>query len=162
MGLRKISTTSLASGFTLIEVVVVLGLFVSILAMTAFIGVQSYRRYAFYTQRSLAVSALQKARSQALDNLCLGSNCTGGQPHGVHFTADGRCEIFQGLSFDPADPGNETVCEDESVAFEPADVVFLPLSAESAAGPISFSLADTLGHSALITVGSFGQILWAN
>jgi prepilin-type N-terminal cleavage/methylation domain-containing protein len=152
----------LARGFTLIEVVVVLGLFVAILAMTAFIGTQSYRRYAFYTQRSLAISALQKARSQALDNLCLGSNCSGGQAHGVHFSADGQCEIFQGLNFNPADPANETVCEDQSVPFEPVDAVFLPLSADSAAGPVSLSLSDALGHSAKIAVGAFGQISWTN
>ena len=162
MELRRIFTTNPANGFTLIEVVVVLGLFAAILAATAFIGIQSYRRYAFYTQRNLAISALQKARSLALSNICLGPNCTGGQPHGVHFTSDGRCEIFQGLIFDPSDPANETVCQDRGVAFGPMDAVFLPLSANLAAGPGTLNLADALGHSALITVGSFGQISWTN
>jgi len=56
--------------------------------ITAFglvMNMNAFRGFSFRNDRDTMVAALQKARSQAINNICLGTGCTDGKPHGVYF-----------------------------------------------------------------------------
>src|SRR3989344_7957997 len=65
----QLPTNSLNQGFTLIEVIVVLGLFAILGAMTAVVGSSDIRGSALHSERDLAVNLLQKTRARAIANI---------------------------------------------------------------------------------------------
>jgi len=56
------------SGFSLIEVLIVLGIFAMIMALGLIISFDSYKGYLFRTERGTVVSVLERARSRAMNN----------------------------------------------------------------------------------------------
>ena len=158
MALRKICTPE--KGFTQIELIVVIGLFAIVAGFALIMSMDDYRAASYRSERDMAIAVLQRARSEALAGLCLGS-CTDGKPHGVHVQS-GQYVIFQGTSFVAGDPLNEViVMRDKAVSITgAADVVFSLLSAT--ATPATLTFGDGLGHTSTISVGSEGQITWTN
>jgi hypothetical protein len=106
---------------------------------------------------------LQKARSQAINNICLSGGliiCNDGVAHGVYFEP-GKYIIFQGTAYNPADDVNEIITTDPSVNISSAPlpyVIFSQLSATTSGATIS--IQDSSGHSATATVNFQGQIDW--
>ncbi len=80
-----------ARGFTLIEVVVATAILMLIAGAGLFMSFDVYRDYAFNSEVKVVISLLQKARSQALNNI----NQT---DHGVYFTSSDYI-LFQGTSY---------------------------------------------------------------
>ncbi len=70
-------------GFTLVELLVVIGITTILLGSALFIGMDSYKRYVFHAEQQILVSVLEKARSRALNN--------------IHNSAHGVC--FQGSQY---------------------------------------------------------------
>lgn len=159
MASRKACTPK---GFSLIEITVSLGLFAMLGTVTLLMSMQSYGGYSFHTTGQLLVAALQKARSDALHNVCIGGNCTGGLPHGVHISAT-QLALFQGTAYDPNDDANVYVAlQNPTIALGGlTDVVFSQLTADVSV-PGAIAVTDTNGHSVTVTVGSEGQISWSN
>ena len=158
MALRKTFRAS-ARAFTLIEILVVIGLLIVIGGFTAFVSLESYRSAIFKDDRSLLVSALLKARSQAINNMCFGAGCTDGLSHGVHIES-GAYTVFQGTTYVPSDPLNETYeGNPATVVGGMTDVVFEKLSGETTAGTIT--LGDTALHASTVTINSEGMITWS-
>jgi len=130
-----------------------------------FVSMDSYRGSSFRSERDTLVSVLQKARGQAMSNICLGS-CTGndGLKHGVHFTST-QYIIFQGNSYSAADSTNQAVPINNSVTITdtssnpPADIIFNQLDAVTAAATIR--IADG-SHTSDITINTEAQISWTN
>jgi Tfp pilus assembly protein FimT len=155
------------TGFTLLEVLIVIGLLIFLTGLTALMSLDSYRGYSFRGQRDNVISVLQKARGQAMNNVCLGSTptCSGGRPHGVHFSTD-EYIIFQGASLDDT-PENashdQVISADYPLIFTPAapEAVFKQLSGDATA-PLNFTVSDEFGHSSDITINSEGRISWSN
>ena len=87
------------AGMTLAEVIVVMAILSIVAAISLAVSMDSYRGYAFRGDRDMLVAVLQKARSQAINNICRGSSCTNGKPHGVHFASPGQYVIFEGTDF---------------------------------------------------------------
>src|ERR1700689_1033039 len=78
------------SGFTVTEILIVLGLFVMIASLAVIASLSDYRAFAFRGDRDLLISSLEKARGQAVSNVCLPGgivNCNDGAAHGIHFGA---------------------------------------------------------------------------
>jgi prepilin-type N-terminal cleavage/methylation domain-containing protein len=150
------------AGFSLIELTIVLGLFAILGTVTLCMSMQSYGGYSFHATGQLLVAALQKARSDALHNVCIGGNCTGGLPHGVHISAN-QLVLFQGVTYNPNDDANVYVpLQNPTIALGGlTDVVFAQLTADVGA-PGVIAVTDTEGRSAIVTVGSEGQISWSN
>src|SRR4051812_38879538 len=71
------------AGFSLIEILVVMGLLVLMSGFGLFVSMETYQGSNFSCDRSLFVAALQRARAQAIHNMCYGT-CTDGVAHGVH------------------------------------------------------------------------------
>ncbi len=82
-------------GFSLIEILVVMGMLMIVGGFTAAMGYGSFRSGAFYGEQGILISALQKARAAALNNIRE-------SPHGVAvFPAlhPGSYVVFEGTSY---------------------------------------------------------------
>ena len=161
MALRRTFTPNLRRGFSLIEIIVVMSLFIAVAGMGLFVSMDSYRGFMFRSERDSVVSLLNKARSQALNNMCFGATCSGGKAHGVHFAA-GQYTIFQGYTYAGRDVASDEVvaARDLAASVTPlTDIVFSPLAATTSSG--TFTVTQD-SHSSVITVGTEGQIQWTN
>jgi prepilin-type N-terminal cleavage/methylation domain-containing protein len=147
------------SGFTLIEVLVVLGILTILSTLGYLVTIDFYKSYAFNSERDTLVSILQKARTQSLSNI-------NQSPHGVYM--DGlNYLIFQGSSyvsrvpsFDrsiPVFPGISIVPQAPLPPL-PLQVVFTQLSGDpDTAGNIVLTDGK---RTATIFLNSGGQINW--
>lgn len=144
-------------GLTLIEILVVIGLLMIIGCLIGFVNLDAWRGSVFRGERNLLVSSLQRARSQSFNNVCLGSGCTDGRPHGVSIQS-GRYVIFQGSSYASRDAAVDQVVDASSLVSHAglAEIVFGQLRGNAgAAGDII--LSDGV-RSATISVNSEGAI----
>jgi len=130
--------------------------------MALLMSMQSYGGYSFYTVRQLLVTTLQKARSEALANVCEGAVCTDGVAHGVHISSS-ELVLFQGIAYDPNDAANVYLpLQNANITITGAsDVVFDPLTANVAL-PDEIVVTDTKGRVSTTTLGAQGQLSWSN
>ncbi len=166
---------SSSKGFTLIEILVVFGIFALIISLGLIVSMDSFRSFAFRNEQNLAISVLQKARSQAMSNVCIGqvtSNpaqcslpgyCCDGKSHGVYFDSN-QYVIFQGAAFNAGDPANQNISKNNDdvkitdlSGYPPSDIIFNQLEGTVAANwAIKISAS---GHPpAQITINREGQI----
>ena len=150
--------TSSRGGFTLIEVLIVIGILSVLGAMTLFIDLGSYRGDAFRAERNTISTLLQKARADALNNI-------NQEPHGVAiFPADHPKSyvLFEGTTYG-ANPASHDVV-DASYILElgpgsPTEVVFEQLNGNAnVAGVITLkdpnrtvTLDITINHEGMIS-----------
>jgi prepilin-type N-terminal cleavage/methylation domain-containing protein len=148
------------TGFTLIEVLVVMGLLAAIAGLVSFANFDSWRGYTFRSERNLLVSVLHKARSQSISNICLGSalTCTDGKPHGVKIQGD-KYIIFQGASFIARDAAFDQNIDAAGTVSHAgiSEVVFAQLSGDAVgtAGDIIF---DDGIRTVTISINNEGRI----
>lgn len=162
------------TGFTLIEVIVVVSMLMAIGALVVFINFNTWRGYAFRGECDLLTSVLQKARNQSINNICLGSGCIDGRPHGVAIRPPDRPNkyvIFQGNSYtDPAHDFSldEVFDSNENMNIQGiGEVVFSQLSGEASFPQNpglpegNIILNETNGfHSETISINNEGRISW--
>ena len=165
MVLRKISIRN--RGFSLIELLVIMGLISLVAGFGLIVSMDDYRGYNFRSERDVVVSTLQKARSQAVSNMCYGSGCTDGKQHGVYFGTPGHYIIFQGASYTAGDPTNEDIAAKNAAASVSGitSVVFTQLSGTAVtipASPSTLTVVDTGGHTSVVTIEASGRIWWSN
>ncbi len=156
---RKISTVK--KGFSLIELLVVLGMLAVIGGFSLAISMENYRGSAFDDEQALLIAALQKARSEGLSGVCIGGSCTAGQSHGVHIDP-AQLVIFQGTNYSESDANNEYLpLQNNALMFSGmSDVVFAEFSGDaSPAGAIVLSDTDRVSTT---TIGEEGQIMLDN
>jgi prepilin-type N-terminal cleavage/methylation domain-containing protein len=152
-------------GFSLIEILVVVGLVVILSGLALFVSMDSFRGSNFRTERDLIVSILQHARALSINNVCDGAGCVNGLPHGLHVANDSYV-LFQGSTYNSADINN--------VAFErnnlfslsgfltTNDVLFLQLEGTTTCSTCDLTISDGAGHSSTISVSAEGRIAWTN
>ena len=70
-------------GATFFEVLVVLGILAIVGTSALFVTMDAYRSSSFRSDRDLLLATLQRARAQAMNNVCLGTGCVDGVRHGV-------------------------------------------------------------------------------
>lgn len=145
-------------GFSLIEVMVVMTILTLLAGVGLVMNMDDFRSYMFRDERNVLVAALQKARSQAVNNVCIGSSCTDGLPHGVHI-APGQYTIFQGASFVPGSSANLKIDGNAnmSVICTTPEVIFGQLSGQVGTD-WNVVLADAYGHTTTISVNKEGRI----
>ena len=138
-------------GFSVLELVLVVGLLGAIAGFTIIISIDSYQRFAFWSERDTIVALLQRARSQAMSN-------TNGQPHCLRVQS-GQYIIFPGSA--PGGSSDVVVRANDALTVTPtlADVVFEQLSGDVNSS-LTIALADTSGHHATIVVNTEGRIDW--
>jgi len=142
-------------GFSLIELLVVIGIFAILASLALFFSIDFFRTYATNSEETTLVTALSKARSQSLANV-------NGVPHGVNVTA-GSYTIFEGSSFAARVPSLDQVIEANSAVHPTSsvEIVFEQLSGNVAActTPCSITMAGT-NPTKTITINGEGAILW--
>mgnify|MGYP003393241446 CR=1 FL=1 len=158
----KSNTKKLNKGFTLIEILVVLGIITIIGSISIIMGVDDYRRQLFRSDRDVLITALQHARAQSVSNICLGDGCDNGKPHGVYISDD-EYIMFQGESYATRDTDVDAVIDADSDIEQSgiSEVVFEQLSGD-VSSPGDIVLTDSLGRVSTTTVGSEGQIFWTH
>ena len=105
MPVRKKTSSSFTTGFTLIEIIVVVSILIVIISFGMTIDLNAFKRDAFLAEQSKIVSVLTRARSHAMANMF-------DKNHGVCYIAPDYV-IFQGSKCDngesiPADPSIAT------------------------------------------------------
>jgi prepilin-type N-terminal cleavage/methylation domain-containing protein len=174
MASRKISTHN--RGFTLIELMVVIGLLALVGGFALFVSMDEYRGISFRSERDTLISLLQKARSESVNNICVGTAgvCTNGRPHGLHLgILPGGIltyTLFQGTGWATRDATVDevTLASSGSAATTTpslTDIVFSELSATTTPTPLgirTITMSDQGGKTSAITVGYEGGISWSN
>jgi|SRR3989344_1829030 len=95
-------------GFTLVEVLVVVGLIMFIFVLGSVIDVKYYSREISHSEVSVLVSTLQKARSRSMNNI-------NAIPHGVYLGDQSNYIIFRGIAYDPDEDTNENISKNPNV-----------------------------------------------
>lgn len=140
------------TGFTLIELVVALGIVVVIFGLGTFVSMDLYRAHVFTAEKTTLLTLLQKARSQAQHHI-------GGMAHGVSVTESAYI-LFSGPSY-----ALRNTSKDIPFPTSPSiqksglsEIIFAPLTAQ-VSSPGSMTLTSD-SHSVTLSVNSEGQIDW--
>ena len=139
------------SGFSLIEIMMVIAIFVFVASFGLLASMDMYRGYTYRYERNAISSVLQKARGRAIANINQSN-------YGVHLDSSGYT-LFQGSVYNPADSHNENFPMGKTITLSGlSDVVFQQLGGEPVT-PGSITLNDGVSMST-ITINSEGGIIW--
>lgn len=147
-------------GFTLLETMLAVSILTMVGTLLFGIDINSFERYSFRDERDQILGLIIRARSEAMNNLCLGAFCSKPLPHGVHFEA-GKVTLFQGDAFDQNDQQNEVHTLSSVVIVRGArEILFQNLSGDASTTPIHSDLviSDTFGNVSTISISDVGQI----
>jgi len=138
-------------GFTLIEIMVVLGLVGVIAALSVAVSFNSLGRSSVHTERDTLVSLLWVARTKSLANVDQSA-------HGVHIEAN-TFTVFTGDTYSASDPKNRVTPRNTAISISgPSDIKFLQLTGDVAgAGTITLS---GVGSTQTIEINDAGRIEW--
>lgn len=152
MKLPKIFPIASNRGFTLVEILVAIGIFLLILGIGIIFGIDDYQRYIFRKERDTVLTTLMKARSRAMNNFDQKS-------HGVHIEAD-KFTLFRGTDFSTSDPATREVIPGSAAVAKTgaADVIFKQLSGEPT-GAASITLQNGTSN-VTVTINNEGRIDW--
>lgn len=141
------------AGFTLMEILIAMGIMVILIGLTAPFTVNFYRRYQIITERSLLLSLLRQARTLSFSG-------AGSADHGVHIASTSYTyTLFEGPSYAARDQSkDQTFAMASGVVFTgPSDIIFKYLSARTSS--VSFTFDNgTLREK--ITVNREARIDW--
>lgn len=142
------------NGFTLIEVLLVLGLLVALSSVGLFYSVDSFRRSQFRAERDMVASVLGQARAQSMANV-------DEQPHGVHISPSAYI-LFSGSTFNAADSNNRSYPASGVISHTGmTDVVFEQVSGNATVTGGSLTFSHEASQS-VITINNVGQINWTH
>ena len=141
-------------GFSLIEIMVVLGIFSIIATFSLFASMDFWRSSSFRGERNLIVGILQKARSESMSNI-------NELPHGVHIDPN-QYVLFEGNTYNPLDPKNEKHEANPSISHSGmTEVIYDRLSGKAITVGGSLVLSQGSNQS-VISINNEGQINWTN
>ncbi len=138
-------------GFTLIEILLVVSIIAMIFAFTVALGFDSYRRNSLKTERDTLISILQKARSQAINNV----NNT---KHGFYFNGT-EYIIFEGDSFISPQPQDLMVQKSSSITTSGLNEIIFDQLTGNASPTGEIVLSDGIS-STTISINQEGRINW--
>ncbi len=108
-------------GFTLIEILIVITLIGFIISLGSVVNIDFYNREIRLSEQATLISILQKARSDAMNNIHATS-------HGVHIE-NNTYTIFEGTTYNPNESSNQTIERNPNIIISGLqDVVFKQLS----------------------------------
>lgn len=141
-------------GFSLIEVLLVLGIFAAVAAFTLFMGIDTIARGSAMSERDTLVALITSARTSALAN-------TQARPHGVRIDATSFTR-FEGTSYTAFPATYRVVPRNSGVSISgpalPVDIIFSQLAATTT-GYSTITLSQG-GASYTVDVSSAGHIEW--
>lgn len=141
-------------GFSLIELLVVLAIFATILSIGFFMSLDSYRSYLFHSEQNTLANILERARSLAMSN-------SYESPWGVCFDASSQYVLFSGTQYSAGAANTAFIPSQRSTAVSglPAcasgGITFTQLSGTTT--PANITVTQN-GHSKTITINYEGRI----
>lgn len=145
-------------GFTVIELIVTLGIITVLLTLASVNLLSSQRRTSVNTALDILHSDLHNQQMDAI--------AKGGVARGIYFSADAYT-LFTGSGYIPGDPANFTVSlspgqQFSSVTFPSSAIVFLPKSGQISGfnpGSNSVTLTDSqVNQSYTLTLNAYGVV----
>jgi prepilin-type N-terminal cleavage/methylation domain-containing protein len=145
-------------GMTMIEIMVVMGVFVVLASIALHFTIHSFQGSSVHSDRDEFVALLQRARAQSISNVCNGSACTDGVAHGVAIIGS-QYVLFQGESYATRDADQDAVFEATELVARSgsSEVVFTQLSGTTTGA--QFVHVSSL-YVSTTTVESNGRIWW--
>ncbi len=153
-------------GFTLIELVVVMGILLMLFGFASFSLVNVQRKTSVSSTADNLVSDMATQQTKAM----LGAGSSGGDSYGIYFQSD-KYTLFKGTTYSASDPNNFTVSLDLGITFSnitfPASLlIFSSATGEIngfSAGQNTVTLHDTQGtKTETITVNRYGVVTSEN
>lgn len=144
-------------GFTLIEVLVVLGMLAIFATMGLVFSFDSYRGYLFRSEYTTTVNLLAKARNRAINNFNESN-------HGIAIL-DGEYRLFNTNEYDAGDPDTyEFFPRNNALTFDgPEEIIFQQLTGNLASCDGEDPCTYTFGYglkTKSITINDMGGITW--
>ncbi len=118
------------------------------------IDMRAYRSADARADREILVALLQRARGEAIHNMCTAPDCVDGVPHGVHIEP-GRFVLFEGALYRAEDVRNAVFMQ--RAATTSTDIIFSQLAATTTSRSISI-VGE--GYEAIVSVSCQGRIDW--
>lgn len=155
-------------GFTLVEMLITLGIIAVILSFSSVSLLSSRNRSSFASAMTVILTDLNSQRLKAMSGDTEGAAPPAG--YGIYFGSDGYT-LFRGVSFSAADPANFDINLDpgqnfSAVGFPGSSVVFLAGSGEISGfspGQATFTLNDSLEKvAATVVLNQFGTVVSAD
>ena len=141
------------TGFTLIEILVLIAIMGTLIGMGLFFTLDAYRGSLFRSEVSVVVNLLQKARNQAINNI-------GQSPHGVRFESD-EYVLFHRDSYGSGDPTDEEIIANPTISVTGlSEVVFDQLTGRVDPGMTGDITVQYGGRAAIININDEGRIDW--
>ncbi len=151
----KSRNTSLANGFTLIEILILLGLFAILASIGLIMGVDSIGRSTVHNERDTVVLLLQGARARALANVHESAQ-------GVRLTPSSII-LYEGASYPGANARtverNNGIVITDSGSNTTFDIIFAQLSGSVGVGAGTVTFSDGAKTSTLDINGE-GRLEW--
>ncbi len=147
-----VNTGKLNKGFTLIEILVTMGIFAVLLSLGLLFGIDFYKAYAFNSERQLVVGILQKARSRSLANINQSA-------YGVCISGSNYIIFFGSVSCDPNNSANEVYSAHPGISNTGLSVSFAQLSGRPTPANSSLTLQYDQ-RTAVININSEGRVDW--
>lgn len=149
-----------SSGFTLVEIMVVLGLFLLIFGMMQINLTGLISEANVESEAAVVVSDFRRQQLEAMNGSTAGGTL---EPKGIHFSQDSYT-LFSGSVYDPDDPANFRVDLADGVQFDaitlPTEsIIFEPLSGEVqdyASTSATLDLVADSGQRMRITTNALG------
>ncbi len=142
-----------SKGFTLVEILISMGIMLILLGLTTPFTIRFYRRYQVITERNLLLSLLRQARTQSFAG-------AGSANHGVHIaSASYTYTLFEGSSYATRDQSKDLSFEMSTnvTMTGPSDILFKYLSARTSSVSLTF---DNGTRQEKIYVNKEGRIDW--
>ncbi len=151
--MKSLNNSTVAnSAFTLIEMLVVVGLFLSLVTISIVASVSHIQKTSLTNDRDLLLSLLWHARSRALANV-------EESPHGVHVTSDSFIS-FLGASYDASAIDMSTTPHSPNLYVSGnTTIIFEPLTGAITSGETITTLRRGT-ETILLTVNAHGRIDW--
>lgn len=154
------------SGFTLVELVIVMGILLMLFGFMSFNLVRVQRTTSVNSTADTLVSDMASQQTKAM----LGAGSLSGYSYGIYFQSD-KYTLFQGTIYSPSDPNNFTVSLDSgitftNVTFPSSSVVFSSGTGEVngfSNGQNTVTIQDSQGaKTKTITVNRYGVVTGQN
>ena len=152
MRLPRTSTrNSPTRAFSIVEVLVVIGLLTMIFSLGLFLSMDVWRGSSFRGERDLVLSLLYKARSRALSNI-------NENPHGLYInSAEGTYVLFEGESYEAREQEQAFEMDSQISYSGENEFVFEPHEATTEGGTLTIS---GQGKESTIDINYEGGINW--
>lgn len=164
MTILPILKSSKRLGFTLIELIVTLGIISLLVGLVTVNLLGLHEKATIDSAYTQVISDLKSQQSKSMT----GVNDSGTGLFGVHFAAN-QYTLFRGLNYSPSNPSNFDITLEGSLtattAFAGSDLIFATSSGEVVnfvPGQNTITLQDQYGKQKTITLNEYGTVMSVN